>query len=106
MKLSALLAAIGAPLPTNADPEITDITCDSRKVAPGSLFVALPGARVDGHTFIPTALNAGAAAIVACRPAETGDVPLIPVERPREALALLSAAFGVGSNKIYVTGRK
>ena len=33
--------------------EITGVAIDSRKAAPGFLFVPLKGARVDGHTFIP-----------------------------------------------------
>ena len=44
-----------------ADPVITGLTADSRKVGPGSLFVALPGARADGRAFIPQALAQGAA---------------------------------------------
>jgi len=94
MKLSSLLSAIGTTLPTAVDPEITNITCDSRQVKEGTLFVALPGSRVDGHDFIPSAIASGAAAVVAQRPVETGDVPLILVSKhPREILALLSAAF-------------
>jgi len=105
VKLSALLPSIGAALPSSTDPEITDITCDSRKVGPGSLFVALPGARMDGHTFIPGAIQSGAAAIVAQREVDTGAVPLVLVKQPREALALLSAAFfGHPAKKLTVIG--
>ena len=42
-------------------------TLDSRQVKPGMLFVAIKGERVDGHDFIPQALAAGAAGIVAGR---------------------------------------
>ena len=48
----------------NASVEITGLTSDSRKVSPGNLFFAKKGATVDGATFIPKALEAGAAAIV------------------------------------------
>ncbi len=41
---------------------------DSRKVGPGGLFLALPGARTDGHDFAPAAVAAGAAAVLAARP--------------------------------------
>lgn len=34
--------------------EVTDIVTDSRKAGEGSLFVAIPGERVDGHKFIRT----------------------------------------------------
>ena len=58
------------------DPMITGVTADSRKVAPGSLFVALPGNAADGRAFIPQALSQGAAAILA--PSDT-DARLAPV---------------------------
>jgi len=71
IKLSELLRRDVA-----ADPMITGVTADSRKVAPGSLFVALPGNAADGRAFIPQALSQGAAAVLA--PADT-DARLAPV---------------------------
>jgi len=71
IKLSELLRRDVA-----ADPLITGVTADSRKVAPGSLFVALPGSAADGRAFIPQALSQGAAAILA--PADT-DARLAPL---------------------------
>ncbi|MFN3930296.1 MAG: UDP-N-acetylmuramoyl-L-alanyl-D-glutamate--2,6-diaminopimelate ligase [Brevundimonas sp.] len=59
-----------------ADPVITGVTADSRKVAPGSLFVALPGNAADGRAFIPQALSQGAAAVLA--PVDT-DAAMAPV---------------------------
>jgi len=41
---------------------------DSRAVTPGGLFLALPGARTDGHDFAAAAVGAGAAAVLAARP--------------------------------------
>jgi UDP-N-acetylmuramoyl-tripeptide--D-alanyl-D-alanine ligase len=51
---------------------------DSRAVTPGGLFVALPGARSDGHDFAAAAVGAGAVAVLAARPV---GVPAIIVER-------------------------
>jgi len=46
------------------DKEITAITSDSRRVEPGTLFVAVPGVSVDVHDFIHKAQEAGASAVV------------------------------------------
>ena len=43
---------------------IEGVTADSRKVKPGCLFAALPGAKADGRDFVPAALAAGAAAVI------------------------------------------
>lgn len=40
---------------------------DSRKITPGGLFIALPGSRVDGHDFVPKAIEQGAAAALVTR---------------------------------------
>ena len=93
MKLSALLRGI-ALVETNVDlnTEITDVHYDSRKVTPGSLFVAVTGFAADGNRFIPMALEKGAVAVVTARkPGE--DVPYILVESDRLALAMLGVNF-------------
>ncbi len=90
MKLSQLLSAIGADCPHDA--EITALTCDSREAAPGALFAALEGARTDGRTHIPDALERGAAAVI-CRPPLPDGVPGAAVDDPRSALALLAMEF-------------
>jgi len=41
---------------------------DSRAIGPGGLFLALPGARSDGHDHAPSAVRAGAVAVLAARP--------------------------------------
>jgi UDP-N-acetylmuramoyl-L-alanyl-D-glutamate--2,6-diaminopimelate ligase len=75
-----------------ADPEITGVTADSRKVRPGFLFAALPGSKVDGTTFAAKAVTDGAAAVIAGR--DLGlSVPTIVVSDPRRAYALAAAAF-------------
>jgi UDP-N-acetylmuramoyl-L-alanyl-D-glutamate--2,6-diaminopimelate ligase len=48
----------------NMEVEVGDIVFDSRKVSSDSVFVAISGTQVDGHAFIPTAIEKGAVAIV------------------------------------------
>ncbi len=68
MKLIDLLQDTGIVVEAiNPDKEITSITCDSRRVEDGSLFVCIDGTAVDGHRFAPGAEAAGAAAIVVQR---------------------------------------
>ena len=63
--LHALLHQLGLAIPeTLPNPEISGISCDSRRVGPGTLFVGLPGSRVDGGQYWPEVLAAGAAAAV------------------------------------------
>jgi UDP-N-acetylmuramoyl-L-alanyl-D-glutamate--2,6-diaminopimelate ligase len=76
--------------------ELGGISADSRAVRPGDLFVALSGAKDDGLRFVPQALAAGAAAIMAERvprqPLPEG-VPFIKVLEARRALSLAAAKF-------------
>lgn len=51
---------------------------DSRKVTPGGLFVALPGARVDGADYAPQAVAAGAVGVIAARPVGVPAVVVVP----------------------------
>lgn len=96
MKLKELLREI---VPTRltgpAEQEITGICYDSRKVTPGSLFVAVKGFQSDGHTYIPKALEQGAAALLVQEmPAELPEtVTCIQVPDTRKALAQVAAPW-------------
>ncbi|MER7791538.1 UDP-N-acetylmuramoyl-tripeptide--D-alanyl-D-alanine ligase [Streptomyces sp. NPDC097640] len=70
------------------------VVIDSREVRPGSLFVALPGERVDGHDFARGAVEAGAVAVLAARPVGDADapVPAIVVPDVQAALGTLARA--------------
>ena len=89
MKLCDLLQDI-AVLETNADPEmeISGVSYDSRKTAPGDLFVAMAGYETDGHKFIPMARDKGAACVL-CQVKPEGDAPYVLVADSRLALALV-----------------
>jgi UDP-N-acetylmuramoyl-L-alanyl-D-glutamate--2,6-diaminopimelate ligase len=75
---------------------VTGLTADSRAVAPGFLFAALPGTTGDGRAFIADAVARGAAAVLAPMgtqwPAGVPPRPLIHHAEPRLALARLAAA--------------
>jgi UDP-N-acetylmuramoyl-L-alanyl-D-glutamate--2,6-diaminopimelate ligase len=75
------------------DPEITGVTADSRKVRPGFLFAALPGAKVDGREFAVRAVASGAAAVLAGREIDGLSIPLAIAGDPRRAYALAAGAF-------------
>ena len=63
--LHPLLRQVGLPVPAAlANPEVRSISCDSRRVGSGTLFVGLPGTKVDGGQFWPEVLAAGACAAV------------------------------------------
>ena len=65
MKLKDLLTKIKpVEIIGNADIDITGINIDSRKIESGHLFVAMRGTQVDGHQFIPKAIEKGAAAVL------------------------------------------
>jgi len=82
------------------------VTHDSRRVDAGWVFVALRGLKADGAEFAPQAIAAGAAVIVADRPASPAtDVPWIVVKDARLALAWLAAEFfGHPSREMQVVG--
>jgi UDP-N-acetylmuramoyl-L-alanyl-D-glutamate--2,6-diaminopimelate ligase len=93
MKLSQLIAGTGAEIVSgNADVEITGVTTDSRNVKAGNLFVAVAGRSADGTQFIPDAVKAGAAAVLAER---AHDVPaavtMVTAKRVRTSLGSIAA---------------
>ncbi|MGB5241903.1 MAG: Mur ligase family protein, partial [Prochlorococcaceae cyanobacterium] len=88
--------AIPAQLP---DDVVTGLTCDSRRVAAGTLFIGLPGGQVDGGSFWPAALERGAvaaligpAAAAQCPPGPTD--PVLVLQDPvAEWAGRLAASF-------------
>lgn len=93
------------------NPEIRRVVADSRKVERGDLFVAIAGLHVDGHQFIPQAIDRGAAAVVFTDPhweslqSQHPRVAWVRVPDGREALAWLSAAwYGFPSRSLKVIG--
>jgi UDP-N-acetylmuramoyl-L-alanyl-D-glutamate--2,6-diaminopimelate ligase len=82
--------------PGGADPAttVTGVSHDSRTVSPGHLFVAVAGTETDGHRYLESAVQAGAAAVVVENdPPQDPGVPVIRTTDSRRALSRLAAAF-------------
>lgn len=77
-----------------ADATFSRVVSDTRRIAPGDLFVALEGERFDGHDFVARAMAGGAVAAVVAS-ARAGGLPgnLIAVDEPLAALGALAAAW-------------
>jgi UDP-N-acetylmuramoyl-L-alanyl-D-glutamate--2,6-diaminopimelate ligase len=95
MKLSVLCQILAPCTVTGpADGAISGMYYDSRRVQPGGLFFALPGATVDGHRFIEDALARGATAVVMEKPCTLPQgITGLLVQDGRHAMALAAAAF-------------
>ncbi|RYI13659.1 MAG: UDP-N-acetylmuramoyl-L-alanyl-D-glutamate--2,6-diaminopimelate ligase, partial [Acetobacteraceae bacterium] len=89
------LSDLGLTARAGRDPALSGVTADSRAVRAGMLFAALPGSAVHGASFIATALDQGAAAVLtdatgaklAADALADTDVALVVAEDPRAALA-------------------
>ena len=87
--------------------DITGVNIDSRKIKPGHLFVAMKGTQVDGHQFIPKALDLGAVAIL-CEdlPEEQKEgVTYIQVASTEDAVGKVATVFyGNPTEKLKLVG--
>lgn len=112
MKIIDLLKDIDYELiKGNLFDDIIDIAYDTRKVIPGSLFVAITGTQVDGHSFINDAIIKGANTIIVEKDILVdANVNIIKINNTRKGLSQLSANFfGHPENKlttIAITGTK
>jgi UDP-N-acetylmuramoyl-L-alanyl-D-glutamate--2,6-diaminopimelate ligase len=108
MRLSDLSAQMSVP-PDAAPLVVTGVTADSRTVAPGDLFIAIPGTKADGGRYIADAAGRGAvaaiAAVDAAVPADL-EIPVLRTPDPRVALAAIAARIYAGqpATVVAVTG--
>jgi UDP-N-acetylmuramoyl-L-alanyl-D-glutamate--2,6-diaminopimelate ligase len=95
MQLKQLVGHLpDASVEGSLDREITGLTYDSRRVSPGSVFIAIPGQNSDGHDFISSAIERGAVAIICDRNHQvTARATKIRVADVREAMATAARAF-------------
>ncbi len=107
MQLTQLIQALTKADVLNflEDQEVSGVTCDSRQVEQGYIFVAIPGALTDGHLYIEQAIGRGALAIVVERPQSLQSVAEIRVPNARQALAELSRCFyHYPDRKLFMVG--
>lgn len=90
INLTALAHVIGYEMPEPL--MLTGVSIDSREIKRGDLFVALPGTRVDGYDFIPSAVEKGAGAVLTHKAHPEVDVPQLVHSNLEEALALMARA--------------
>jgi UDP-N-acetylmuramoyl-tripeptide--D-alanyl-D-alanine ligase len=92
-----LVKLTGGRLAARSDRSVRGAAVDSRLVAPGQLFVALPGERTDGHLYLAEAVERGAAALLVTRqvadPGAFGDVTIIRVADALVALGAVAAGW-------------
>src|SRR6185369_448066 len=102
MTLAEIADAVGGTLVGTGDPVVTgSVEFDSRKVTPGSLFVAFEGEKVDGHDFAPAAVAAGAVGVLGTREV---DAPTILVGDPLAAMGALARALVDRLPQLHVIG--
>ncbi len=114
MRLAELLPELPhAQLLGDAHADVSAVTHDSRKVGPGSIFVAVAGFKADGHDYIRQALAAGATAIVVQADHEAvwrpllaqSTLPTLVAPDTRAALAAIAASLnGHPARKLRVVG--
>src|SRR5699024_4232885 len=93
--------------PATVEVTITGVTHNAAWVSPGDVFVAITGARADGHTFITDAVAAGTVAVIGegLPPGISCPVPYLQVANARAALAESAAALeGHPSTDLHVVG--
>ncbi|MGI6003644.1 MAG: UDP-N-acetylmuramoyl-tripeptide--D-alanyl-D-alanine ligase [Lachnospiraceae bacterium] len=90
MAVDGTIAAGGAQIPQG---EAADVVIDSRKVGPGSIFIALKGEKTDGHLYIGSAFEKGAMAVICEEVPENAGGLCIQVKDSLEALRKLASFY-------------
>lgn len=95
MKLSALISGLNDTVLESEKGEchVTGFAIDNRKIAPGNIFGAFQGTKVNGEDFIEAAVAAGAIAIVAHPDADVEGAVHIADEEPRRLFAMMAARY-------------
>ena len=107
MKLDDIVRGVpGATLDGNGEVDVTGIAYDSRRVAPGDIFVAVAGLHVDGHVYVADALQKGAVAVAVERDVKVpAGSAVVRLPSTRIGLAEIAAEFyGRPSRRLRLAG--
>ncbi|HZK02759.1 MAG TPA: Mur ligase family protein, partial [Anaerovoracaceae bacterium] len=109
IKCTDIVKAVGGSLVQgNPENDVAEISIDSRKIKPGSAFIAIRGERVDGHDYVREAMKAGCSAIICEKEVDCpkNNVAVIRVENTELALQDLAAWYlsQFKVRKIGITG--
>ena len=114
LRADAIVAATGGRLAKGrADVVVTGVSIDSRRIAPGDLFIAIRGHRFNGHRFVDEAIRNGAVglvvsdlAVIPPASAKTGPAFVIVVDETLRALQLLGwyVRRESGARVVAITG--
>ncbi|MGZ6315159.1 MAG: Mur ligase domain-containing protein, partial [Candidatus Limnocylindrales bacterium] len=112
-----IAAATGGRLVRSSGRSVRGAAVDSRAVAPGNLFVALPGEKTDGHRFLGEAIAAGAAALLVREAdwsagsavavaADASDVAIVAVADTLSGLHAVARAWRASSSASFRTATR
>jgi UDP-N-acetylmuramoyl-tripeptide--D-alanyl-D-alanine ligase len=108
LTLAEVAEAVGGRLHRASGSEVVTGTVefDSRRIGPGGLFVAVPGERVDGHSFAAQAVEQGAVAVLAAREVDAPAVIVAPLSDSRSrSVALTGDTDGSGAAVLAGLGK-
>jgi UDP-N-acetylmuramoyl-L-alanyl-D-glutamate--2,6-diaminopimelate ligase len=105
LRLDAVAARLpGSVVHGDGAVDVTEVTYDSRRAGPGTLFVAVRGLATDGNQFVDAARRKGATAVASENPPQPGG-PWVQVPDARKALAAFSAAvLGDPASRLTLVG--
>jgi UDP-N-acetylmuramoyl-L-alanyl-D-glutamate--2,6-diaminopimelate ligase len=108
VRLSDLVERLGGDLRavsgTPADPVVTDVHLDHRRVTGGELFAALPGTAVDGAHYAPAALERGAVAVLSPRELDVSGTNWVHPEARRVTGEAAALVHGSPTDELWTLG--
>lgn len=107
LHLGAIAKIVGGELSPQADAEAVvtgSVEFDSRKIEPGGIFLALRGTRVDGHDFVPAALQQGAVAALTTQAVDGPAIVVAPIPPSADDNSDLALSDPTGSAAGVIAG--